>query len=127
VKKGGLKAAAKHLSRYQAADEYVVSWVVQRSLGGHAIPLDPPAQRALTRLGLIDEEQNDLEAARASLEHLVPQATGPLFGDLVSGLAGDVCAEDAPRCPGCPLASECPTGQEVVREAAAAGRRVKPR
>src|SRR5262245_32852498 len=76
VKKGGLKAAAKHLSRYQAADEYVVSWVVQRSLGGHAIPLDPPAQRALTRLGLIDEEQNDLEAARASLEHLVPKAKG---------------------------------------------------
>src|SRR6187401_904311 len=33
--KKGLKQAAKQIGRYQAANEYTVSWVTQRSLGGH--------------------------------------------------------------------------------------------
>ena len=43
--KKGLKQAAKQLARYQAANDYAVSWVMQRSLGGHAIPLDAPTLR----------------------------------------------------------------------------------
>src|SRR5215467_9522331 len=38
--KKGLKQAAKQLARYQAANDYAVSWVVQQTLEGHAIPLD---------------------------------------------------------------------------------------
>src|SRR5262245_32425465 len=47
--KKGLKQAAKQLGRFQAANDYVVAWVTQTALGGHAIPLDPPALRALQR------------------------------------------------------------------------------
>src|SRR5262249_27419821 len=50
--KKGLKQAAKQLSRYQAANDYAVAWVIQQSLGGHAIPLDTPSLRVLRRLGL---------------------------------------------------------------------------
>ena len=128
--KKGLKQAAKQLTRYQAASDYAVSWVVQHTLGGHAIPLDGPTLRALRRLGLIEADQDDPETIRASLEHLIPKARGPLFGELISALAEDVCWDEEPSCSACPLAGECPTGQENgVRGAVAAGRggRPKPR
>src|SRR5207302_613932 len=55
--KKGLKQAAKQLSRFQAANDYSVSWVVQQSLGGHAIPLDTPSLKVLRRFGLIDDDR----------------------------------------------------------------------
>jgi endonuclease-3 len=125
--KKGLKDAAKQLAKYQAANDYVVAWVVQHSLGGHAIPLDLPTLRAVRRLGLIDGDRDDLEAARASLEHLVPKARGHLFSDLISSLAEDLCLEEEPRCAHCPLCSECPVGQDAVREGAVAGRGSRPK
>lgn len=129
LQKKGVKQAAKHLARYQAANDYIVSWVVQQSLGGHAVPLDGPTLRVLRRLGLIEDESEDLEALRASLEHLVPKARGPLFGDLISVLANDFCEESEPNCPLCPLASECQTGMEMTGDAVTADRggRSKPR
>lgn len=109
LQKKGLKQAAKQLTRYQASNDYVSSWVVQRSLGGHAIPLDAPTIRCARRLGLIDGDEADREGARASLEHLVPKAKGAQFTDLISMLAGEHCWEEEPNCPSCPLAQECPT------------------
>jgi endonuclease III len=126
--KKGLKQAAKQLARHQAANDYVVAWVVQQSLGGHAIPLDAPTLRCVRRLGLVDDAQDDLGAVRASLEHLVPKARGPAFSDVISNLAHDYCWEDNPNCPACPLAAECPTGQENCRDASSArASRPKPR
>ncbi len=129
--KKGLKDAAKVLAKFQAANDYVVAWVMQASLGGHAVPLDLQTLRAARRLGLIDCDPDDLEAARASLEHLVPKARGTTFGDLVSNLAADVCWEEDPRCPACPLRAECPAYQESAgREGVAVGTRAgrpKPR
>jgi endonuclease-3 len=92
--KKGLKQAAKQLSRYQAANDYAVSWVVQHSLGGHAIPLDGPSIHIVRRLGLLEDAESDLEAMRTSLEHLIPKARGPLFTELVSALAHDPSWED---------------------------------
>jgi endonuclease-3 len=99
LQKKGLKQAAKQLSRYQAASDYTVAWVMQHSLGGHAIPLDEPSIRLLRRLGLIEEDQHDVEALRASLEHLVPKAKGGLFVELVSAMAHDPSWEDDPHSP----------------------------
>jgi endonuclease-3 len=117
--KKGLKDAARQLARYQDVNDYLVAWVTQRALGGHAVPLDAPTLRATRRLGLVDEGQDDPEAVRASLEHLVPKAKGPLFNELVSALAKDVCVEGAPNCPACALKHECPTGQAMLAAAAA--------
>lgn len=128
--KKGVKEAAKSLAKHQAANDYVVAWVVQTSLGGHAIPLDLPTLRASRRLGLIDCEADDMEAARSALEHLVPKAKGALFTDLISQLAAETCWEEEPNCPQCPLAGDCPTAQEAARESVAAtasSRRSKPR
>jgi len=111
-KKRGLKEAAQAVVRYQAANDYVGAWVVQRALGGHAIPIDAPTLRCCRRMGLIDGGLEDAEAARASLEHLIPKAKGPAFTDQVSKLAEEFCWEEEPNCPACPLAGECPTAQE---------------
>jgi endonuclease-3 len=127
LRKKGLKEAAKELAKYQAANDYVVAWVVQQSLGGHAIPLDVATLRAARRLGLIDCDADDMEAARASLEHLVPKAKGTLFCDLISHLASQVCWEDEPHCSACPLAGDCPSAQEQERVAVGARGRPKSR
>ena len=126
--KKGLKQAAKQLARYQAANDYAVAWVIQQSLGGHAIPLDGPTLRVLRRLGLLDTDQGDPEALRASIEHLIPKIRGPRFSELVSGLADEYCWPERPNCPECPLAASCPTAQEAgVEPAPSRAHRPKPR
>jgi endonuclease-3 len=127
--KKGLKQAAKQLARYQAANEYAVASVIQQSLGGHAIPLDAPTVRVLRRLGLIEGDQEDVEAIRASLEHQIPKARGPHFVDFVSALAEEACWEGEPNCPACPLRNHCPTAHELKSAPVAAqySHRSKPR
>jgi endonuclease III len=127
--KKGLKLAAKQLAGYQASDDYVCAWVVQRSLGGHAIPLDAPTLRCARRLGLVEGNQEDLEAARATLEHLVPKAKGAQFTEVVACLADKYCWEEEPHCSACPMAGDCAYAQEAGVEplASAGGRRPKPR
>jgi endonuclease-3 len=115
--KRGLKQAARQLLRYQAADDFVGAWVVQRSLGGHAIPLDAPTLRCVRRLGLLDDASDSLEAARGSLEHQVAKNDGPHFTDALSYIAERYCAEDAPQCRACPLSADCQMAQEGGLEA----------
>lgn len=124
LQKKGLKQAAKQLARFEAANDHTVAWVVQQSLGGHAIPLDDASLRVVRRLGLVDGETDDLEAIRASLEHLIPKPRGQLFYDLITYLANDVCWE-TPHCPNCPLKQECPTGR--ANQKAERPARTKPR
>ena len=127
--KKGLKVAAKSLLRYGASNDYMGAWVVQRSLGGHAIPVDAPTLRCAQRLGIIDSEADEVEAIRATLEHLVPKTKNQAFTDAISDLAERCCWEDEPNCAVCPLRAECPTGQELAAVAVEAGRatRAKPR
>lgn len=120
LQKKGLKQAAKQLSRYQAANDYAVAWVVQKSLGGHALPLDAAALRVLRRLGLLEDGQ-DMEALRASLEHQVPKLKGPDFVDVISVLAEDHCFAVDPACSACPLHKACPTGLEMKMTPVAVG------
>jgi endonuclease-3 len=127
LQKKGLKQAAKQLTRYQASNEYVGAWVVQRTLGGHAIPVDAPTLRCARRLGLVETGPHEAEGARASLEHLIPKAKGPQFTDAISTVAHEVCWEDEPQCPSCPLAGECATAQEAGAELAASARSHRPK
>jgi endonuclease-3 len=105
--KKGLKQAAKQLSRYQAANDYAVSWVIQHSMGGHALPLDAPSLCVLRRLGLLDVSEGDLEAIRTSLEHLIPKSRGALFIELISAMAHDSSWEEQFESLPRSLASEC--------------------
>lgn len=112
--KKGLKDTARKLRFYkEGVNDYAVAWVIQRSLGGHAIPLDEPTLRVLRRLGIVEEVDPDsLESARASLEHVITKARGPEFTDLMSIHAKELCTEKDPNCPACPLKNDCPVGIE---------------
>ncbi len=127
--KKGLKQAAKQLSRYKEdVTDFTVAWVLQRTLGGHAVPLDGPTLRVLTRLGVVEEVDPDaLEAVRASIEHIVPKARGPEFTELMSIHAKELCVEGTPNCPACPLKSDCPTGHEVIAAAKKPEGRPRPK
>ena len=130
--KKGLKQAAKQLSRYkEEVDDFIVAWVVQRALGGHAMPLDEPILRVLGRLGVIQPNEADdaetLETLRGTIEHIVPKARGPEFTELLSLLARDVCVEGIPHCSQCPLKNDCPTGIELLSKKAGDGKVKKPR
>jgi endonuclease III len=123
IQKKGMKHAAKELKGLKAANDYVVAWVVQRTLGGHAIPVDASTLRTARRLGLIEAE--DPESARSSLEHLVPKSKGIQFTDAISILAEQVCWDEEMQCGRCPLKGGCPSTQ--AEPVAATRTRVKPR
>jgi len=84
IAKKGVKQAAKQLGRYKSGvNDFVVAWVTQRTLGGHAIPLDQPTARLLQHLGILDADLDEYESARTTLEHFIPKASGPEFTDRV--------------------------------------------
>jgi len=109
LQKKGMKIAAKQLERQQAITDFIVAWVTQRSLGGHAVPVDNSTVRCLKRLGLVDQELDKLPDIRASLEHLVPKAKNAEFTDTVSRVAVEFCHDKAPACTACPLSADCPS------------------
>lgn len=126
IAKKGLKNAVKQLhEKFPDATEYSIAWVVQTSLGGHALPLDGPALRCLRRLGIADE-QDDAESLRSGLEHHIPKAKDGLFTEGLSLLASDVCWEEEPHCSECALRNDCPTGQ-MRKNAEPRAPRLKPR
>jgi endonuclease III len=118
LKKKPMKQAAKQLSRYQAANDFIVSWVTQNSFAGHAIPVDAPTLRVVQRVGLVEAHVDNLEAARATLEHYIPKSKDAAFSDNVSKIASDLCFEEDPNCSACPLLPDCPTGHENSRTVA---------
>lgn len=129
LQKKPLKQVVKQITRYGAANDYVGSWVVQRSLGGHAIPIDTPTLRCIRRIGLVESNTEDIEGARATLEHMVPKSKGTQFTDAISNLAEQVCWEEEPNCPSCPLRNDCQYAQDTLGDELATARtaRAKPR
>lgn len=126
IAKKGLKNAVKQMQeKFPDATEFAVAWVVQQTLGGHALPLDAPAARCLRRLG-VAEPNEDAESIRAGLEHLVPKIKGHLFCEGLSLLAKDVCWEEEPHCTECLLLADCPTGQ-LRKNVEPRAPRLKPR
>jgi endonuclease III len=100
-----LKEALKVLRTYDAFEsDYVTATVIQHALGGHAIPVDKPGQRALHRLGISEPE---VSALRAALERAVPKNRGAEFLDLMEDLTNDTCVEGEPDCSRCELRKIC--------------------
>lgn len=83
-----LKQAQKQLSKVPGASGFAAAAVVQRALGGHALPIDDAMRQALVRLGALDEEE-ELDAARSALEHAVPKAQGLGFCLYISDLVAN--------------------------------------
>jgi endonuclease III len=88
MKKKPLKQAQKQLSKVQGTTPFVVNAVVQRCLGGHALPMDAPMQEVL-RLVEVADPGDSPEQIQSLLEHLVPKAKGLAFCLQLSELAAE--------------------------------------
>lgn len=110
-----LKEALKVLAPYEAfSSDYVTATVIQQALGGHAIPVDPSARRALGRLGIAEA---DLSALRSILERAIPKNRGVEFFELLEELTHDTCLAGEPECPRCELRKICHYVQVKKQEA----------
>jgi endonuclease III len=110
-----LKEALKVLAPYEAfSSDYVTATVIQQALGGHAIPVDPSARRALERLGIVEP---DLASLRSILERAIPKNRGVEFFELLEDLAHDTCIAGDPDCPRCELRKICHYVQVKKQEA----------
>lgn len=127
MEKKGLKQAGKQLGRYQGVTDFAVAWVLQRCLGGHAVPLDDASLRVLRRLKVIDEQSDDLEALRGTVEHYISKAEGYAFAEGVTELAHQICRDAMPECAKCPLKADCPTGQVMLNKKAESKTKPKSR
>ncbi len=118
MEKKGQKQVAKQLARYQGVTDFAVAWVLQRSLGGHSIPLDDASIRVLRRLKVIDDEVDDNESLRGTVEHYVSKADGYEFTEAIAALAMQICKDGMPECNKCPLNKDCPTAQVMLNKKA---------
>lgn len=117
-----LKEAVKVLQEYEAPrSDYVLATVIQKSLGGHALPIDGRVRLALERLGVADSDV-ETAALRAALERAIPKNRGEDFIDLMEELCHDTCLETLPECGRCELRKVCPTGIRRLEEEKEAGR-----
>lgn len=115
-----LKESIKQLQEYESLkSDYVLASVVQLSLAGHAMPVDAPLRRCLTRLDVIKPNADDA-TVRSTLERGIAKTRGAEFIDLIAELAHDTCVQGEPDCPRCILLKICVTGKERVAAAKAA-------
>ncbi|MCC6125716.1 MAG: hypothetical protein IT426_12185 [Pirellulales bacterium] len=90
-KKKNLGPTIKWLEELDGATRSAVAFVVQASLGGHAIPIDAGAMAILKLLDLVSEK--DAEKGEVpGLERAIPKSKGVEFGSLLHQFAADFSA-----------------------------------
>lgn len=93
LRKQNLGQALLWLKKLQGATPFVVAYVAQQALGGHAIPLDRGALGVFAILGL----SADADGTIAGLERAIPKSRGVEFSSLLHQLAADLIAK--PKAP----------------------------
>ncbi len=91
TKKKNLGPTIKWLDGLDGATRSTVAFVVQASLGGHAIPIDAGTMKILKLLDLVSEK----DAAKGEvpgLERAIPKSKGVEFGSLLHQFAADFIA-----------------------------------
>jgi hypothetical protein len=82
LKKQNIGDAVKQLEGHRGATSFAISYVVQAALGGHSIPVNSGAIRALVVVGAVTEA----EAAKGripGLERAIPKSKGIVAGSLL--------------------------------------------
>ncbi len=91
LRKQNLGPTIQWLEKLEGTDRFVVAYVVQAALGGHAIPVDSGTMRALHVVDLATDE--DVAAGVVpGLERAVPKAKGIEFGSLLHQFGADFAA-----------------------------------
>ena len=88
LRKMNLGPASDKLTEFDGSSRFAVAYVVQASLGGHAIPIDYGALRALYAVSLVSEA--DVKGGVVpGLERAVAKSKGLEFGSLLHQLGAD--------------------------------------
>lgn len=91
MKKLNLGAAVQKLSSYDGVSPFVVNYVTQTSLGGHAVPLDAGAMGCLAVFALVGEGDKPKDGC-SGMERAIPKNKGIEFGSLLHQLSADYIA-----------------------------------
>ncbi len=91
LRKQNLGPTIQWLEKMDGTDRFVVAYVVQMGLGGHAIPLDAGTLGALHVVDYATEE-DVATGVVPGLERAVPKAKGVEFGSLLHQLGADFAA-----------------------------------
>ena len=89
LKKQNIGQAAKLLQKYNGTTPFVVAYVTQNALGGHAIPLNQGTLIALHAVRLISDAEFK-QAVVPGLERTVPKNKGAEVGSLLHQLGVEV-------------------------------------
>jgi len=89
MKKQNIGAAAKTLQKYNGTTPFVVAYVTQHSLGGHAIPLNRGALITMHTVGVISDDEFE-KSTVPGLERAVPKNKGFEVASLLHQLGIEV-------------------------------------
>ena len=94
LKKQNLGVSVKQLEGYRGVTPFAIAYVVQNSLGGHAIPLSEGALNALHYAGIATEAE--AKAGKVpGLERAVPKTKGAEFSSILHQLGAELAASPA--------------------------------
>ncbi len=88
LRRQNLGPTVEWLEKLEGTDRFIVAYVVQAALGGHAIPLDSGTLRALHVLGFATDEELE-SGVVAGIERATVKAKGVEFGSLLHQFGAD--------------------------------------
>ncbi len=89
LKKQNIGAAVKQLEKYQGTTPFVVSYVTQMALGGHAIPVNSGLMISLHTIGVISDDEFKKNIV-PGLERAVPKNKGHEIASLLHQLGVEI-------------------------------------
>ncbi|HUS39558.1 MAG: hypothetical protein WBF93_02450 [Pirellulales bacterium] len=89
LKKENIGVAIKKITKYGGVTPFVVSFVTQTALGGHAIPVSRGGLESLYILGVINEKEKNSYTV-PGLERAISKNKGVEFGSLLNQLGGQL-------------------------------------
>jgi endonuclease-3 len=92
LRKLNLGQAVERLRKIEGGSEFALAYVVQATLGGHAIPVDRGALGALRTVDLVDDK-NVKDGVVPGLERAIAKSKGVEFGSLLHQLGADFVAD----------------------------------
>jgi endonuclease-3 len=91
LKKQNLGKAIKRLEKYAGVTPFIIGYVTQAALGGHAIPVDDAALDLMLALGVITDTEHAKKQA-PGLERAIAKSKGVEFASLMHQLAAELRA-----------------------------------
>ncbi len=91
LRKENLGKSSGYLEGVDGMTPFMVAYVVQSALGGHAIPVDRGSLEALSVLGIVTDENVEQRVA-PGMERAIPKNKGMEFGSLLHQLGADFYA-----------------------------------